>query len=392
MEYRPYYLAREWKRLGHQPTIVANTVSHLRQVAPLGHGLAFREYIDHIPYIWLKGTSYSGNGVRRAINIFSFVVLLTSLSVRIAYSTRPKLVIASSTYPLDIIPARKIAQIAKAKLVFEVHDIWPLSPIELGGMSPSHPFIMLMQWAEDFAYRNADKVVSMLPNAAQHMIEHGMAPEKFVHIPNGICISEWQKPWDPVPKTHSRAIRAIRESKRFLLGYAGSHNISNALSTLLEASNLLKGENVCILMVGQGTEKDSLMSYARKLGCENVTFLPPVPKGSIPSLLSAMDALYIGWQKKSIYRFGINPNKLLDYMMAAKPIIHSIDAANDIVKHIRCGISVPAEDPEAIACAIKDIMLMDENERIAMGQRGRAYVMANHNYTTLATKFLDGIQ
>ena len=68
------------------------------------------------------------------------------------------MVIAASTYPMDIWPARRIAKRAKAKLVYEVHDLWPLSPMELGGMSRWHPFIMWVQMAEDSVtaihYRN----------------------------------------------------------------------------------------------------------------------------------------------------------------------------------------------------------------------------------------------
>jgi len=392
MEYRPYYLAREWKRLGHQPTIVANTVSHLRQVAPSGQGLFFWEYIDGIPYFWLKGTAYSGNGARRAVNIFGFVGLLMALRGYIEREIRPDVVIASSTYPLDMVPACWIARSRKTKLVFEVHDLWPFSPVELGGMSPKHPFIVLMQWAENFAYRHADRVVSILPNAAQHMKEHGMAMEKLVHIPNGIDIADWGVPWKPVPETHAIAIRSARQRGRFLLGYAGSHNISNALYTLVQAAQLLKSENITILMVGQGTEKDRLVALARNLGAENMIFLPPVAKEFIPALLSAMDALYIGWQKRAIYCFGTSPNKLLDYMMAGKPIIHSVEAANDMVKEVGCGISVPPENPQAVAEAVKRLMAMDEAERIGMGQRGKTYVMANHSYAHLARKFIDCIK
>ena len=66
-------------------------------------------------------------------------------------------------------------------------------------MSPRHPFIRLMQWAEDFAYRRADRVVSILPFAAEHMQKHGMPPHKFAHVPNGIAAMEWQGIGEPVP-------------------------------------------------------------------------------------------------------------------------------------------------------------------------------------------------
>ncbi|MEY4753110.1 MAG: hypothetical protein RJA44_785, partial [Pseudomonadota bacterium] len=64
---------------------------------------------------------------------------------RLIAQIRPDVVIASSTYPMDIWVARRLARQADATLVFEVHDLWPLSPIELSGMSPQHPFIRLVQ-------------------------------------------------------------------------------------------------------------------------------------------------------------------------------------------------------------------------------------------------------
>ena len=66
-------------------------------------------------------------------------------------------------------------------LIYEVHDLWPLSPIELGGTClPSIPYIMLMQRAENQCYKSSDYVVSLLPCAKEHMLEHGMADHKFI--------------------------------------------------------------------------------------------------------------------------------------------------------------------------------------------------------------------
>ncbi|MFD2270333.1 glycosyltransferase [Undibacterium arcticum] len=109
----------------------------------------------------------------------------------LAQSFKPDVVIASSTYPMDIWPARRIAKLAQAKLVYEVHDLWPLSPMELGGMSKWHPFIMLVQAAEDYAYRHADVVISMLPKVQEYMQSRGLAPHKLHIVPNGIDPTEW---------------------------------------------------------------------------------------------------------------------------------------------------------------------------------------------------------
>jgi glycosyltransferase involved in cell wall biosynthesis len=388
MEYRPYYLAKEWIKRGHKVTIVAASFSHVRSKQPsITDGVTYEE-IDGIRYVWLKTPAYRGNGIGRVFNIFSFIRRLSGLCKRFVEEFNPDVVIASSTYPLDIYPAHRIAKMANAKLIFEVHDLWPLSPMELGGMSPWHPFIMIMQRAENYAYGVADRVVSMLPKADSHMKEHGMAPHKFVYIPNGIAVEEWQNDTESLPNQHQDALDGLKQEGKFIVGYAGSHGLANALNQLIDAAYLIQEQQVSFVLVGQGQEKENLQKHTLNKGLHNAIFLPPVPKGSIPSLLVAMDVLYIGWRRQPLYRFGVSPNKLMDYMMAAKPVIHSIEAGNDIVSESGCGITAPPEEPEAIANAVMKMIAMTLEDRESMGMRGREYVLANHTYHVLAQKFL----
>jgi len=389
MEYRPYYLAREWVRAGHDVTIVAASFSHLRRDPPSCTGTVCHEKIDGIRYVWLPTPAYQGNGAGRVVNIFTFVARLYAYGRRLARQFKPQAVIASSTYPFDIYPASRIARVAGARLLFEVHDLWPLTLIELGGMSPRHPFIMLMQLAENRAYRTSEQVVSMLPKACSYMVEHGMAPGKFAYLPNGIVIEEWQEDCATLPEQHRTLLEGLRGEGNFIVGYAGGHGVSNALDQLLEAASLLKDKPVSLVMVGQGPEKAALQRRAATLQLSNMHFLPAVGKSAIPALLAATDALYIGWSRKPIYRFGICPNKLMDYMMAAKPVIHAVEAGNDLVSESGCGISVPPEDPHAIADAVIRLMGMSESERENLGALGRAYVLQHHDYRVLAQRFLE---
>ncbi len=389
MEFRPFYLAREWVRLGHEVTIVAASQSHLRIATPQTDGSITEEAIEGIRYVWLKTPRYQGNGVRRAINMSAFVGQLFRFHGRILRQWSPDVVIASSTYPLDILPARRIAAKHGAKLVFEVHDLWPLTPMELGGMSPWHPFIALLQRAENFAYRRSDHVVSMLPKADGHMREHGMADHKFAHIPNGIDPDEWQSNASPLPDEHRRTPTDLKQQGRFVIAYAGGHSVSNSLGTLIEAARLLQDDPVSFVLVGQGLEKESLQQRARELGSNNVVFLPPVAKTSIPALLAEFDALYLGWSRRPIYRFGISPNKLIDYMMSGKPVIHAVDAGNDLVAESGCGISCPPEDPRALADAVVEMINLEPAEREAMGRRGKDHIMRHYTYADLASRFLE---
>ncbi|MXR38077.1 glycosyltransferase family 4 protein [Craterilacuibacter sinensis] len=388
MEFRPYYLAREWVKAGHEVNIVAADYSHLRQHNPEISKAYADQSIDGIRYTWCRTPHYDGNGAKRVVNIFAFLRRLMGLSGRFIRDWKPDLVIASSTYPLDTIPAAFIAGKTGARLAYEVHDLWPLTPVEVGGMSPKHPFIRLLQWAEDFGYKKADTVVSMLPCAHDYMVAHGMDPAKYAVVPNGVDVAEWQGETEALPAEHQAAIARLKADKRFLLGYAGGHGLANALDFLLQAASRLKDAPVTFVLVGDGPDKAALQAEAKALELDNVVFLPAIAKRAVPAFLAEMDALYIGWRKLPIYRFGINPNKLFDYMMAGKPVIHSVDAGNDIVASAGCGISVTSEDADAIAGAVRAMMAATPNARGRMGAAGRQYVLANHDYKVLARRFL----
>ena len=143
MEFRPYYVTKGWVKLGHEVLIVGGSYSHLRKVQPQ----SCEEMIDDVRYRWVKVNPYKGNGIGRIISMFSFVTKLYCNYRRYLRNFKPDIVIASSTYPLDIYPAYRIARHYHAKLIYEVHDLWPLSPMELGGYSKKHAFIRIMQKA-----------------------------------------------------------------------------------------------------------------------------------------------------------------------------------------------------------------------------------------------------
>lgn len=391
MEYRPYYMAREWVRAGHEVSIVAASHSHLRSKQPPAKGEVSEEYIEGVRYVWLKTPSYSGNGIGRVINMITFIYRLFLNRKRIVGGFKPDAIIASSTYPLDIFPAHYFAFQNNARLIFEVHDLWPLSPMELGKMSRWHPFIMVMQWAENYAYRNADKVISMLPKAFTYMQEHGMKERKFIYIPNGISIDEWYLPDGTLPAEHERTFGKLRKDKKFILVYAGAHGIANALETLVEAMEKIDDPQIVAVLVGQGSEKERLQQIVSDKNLDSVIFLPAVAKSLIPCILNQANVLYIGWKHQPLYRFGINPNKLFDYLMSEKAVIHSVKAGNNLVDESGCGLSVPPENPQAVAEAIIKLQALSTAERNLMGKRGREYVMKYHDYRILARKFIESL-
>lgn len=431
MEYRPYYLAREWVRAGHAVRMLAASYSHVRAQQPdlaamhaaashapngqMGQnahplpgdvvqeaveeagaksGRATVQHIDGVAYHWYATPAYVGNGVGRVKNIWSFLWQVWLDAPRLARTFEPDVVIASSTYPMDIWVAHRIAKLARkqgkpCKLVFEVHDLWPLSPIELGGMSPKHPFIMLCQAAEKYAYQHADVVVSMLPKVAEHMQSHGLDVRKLHIVPNGITLDEWEGEAVPLRADVASHLAAQKAAGRKVVGYAGSHGTPNALEVLLQAAAHMQTEPFSFVLVGSGHEKAALQQQAQEWGLQHVAFFDPIPKAHIPAFLAQLDIAYIGWQRVPIYRFGIAPNKLMDYMMARCVVLHSVEAGNDPVAEAGCGMTVPPADPQAVADGLRQLARLDAATRQRMGESGRQFVLDNHTYPVLAQRFLN---
>ena len=195
--------------------------------------------------------------------MFRFVGKLWRNAQRIADAMKPDVVITSSTYPLDTYAGQRIAKKSGAKLIHEVHDMWPATLVELGGMKRTNPFVMLIQAAENSAYRKSDYVVSMLPCAKEYMIEHGMKEDKFVNIQNGIVLEEWEH-GEKIPEEHERLLKALKNNGKFIVGYFGGHALSNALDSLLDTAKYIGIREVVFVLVGNGVEKHRLMKRAEE--------------------------------------------------------------------------------------------------------------------------------
>jgi glycosyltransferase involved in cell wall biosynthesis len=390
MEYRPYYLAREWKKNNHHTTIVAGTFSHIRTINPAITGKYQYTTEGDIEYLWVKTPEYHTNGIKRFLSMLTFIFRIWIKSKSISKRRKYDTIIASSTYPLDIFPAYKIAKYCKARLVYEVHDLWPLSPMELGGYSKWHPFIMLMQYAENYAYAKADNVISILPNTLSHMVEHGLDKEKWCYIPNGIDPMQWENS-EKVSEEISNNIKNIREKYANIVAYTGTFGLANALDSFLDAAKLTIDIPVAFVLFGKGPFAKHLKERAEKEEFHNVFFFDPVPKNELPHLLSLFDFLYIGLQNQPLFRFGISPNKLIDYMMSGKPVIQAINAGNNMVEEAGCGLSVEPENPAAIADAIRKLCKMTLIKQQESGQNGRQYILKNHTYQYLADNFIRAI-
>lgn len=390
MVYGHYYLAREWVRAGHQVTIIAASFSHVRFRQPSMGPCLTEECIDGIRYLWVPTPSYvPADQVGRVRNILTFVARTWSSRLPI---DRADLVICSSHHPFAFHCAERLSRRLGAKrLVFEVRDLWPLTLIEISGATQWNPFIRAMQWSEDYAYRHADKVVSVLAGARDYMVDHGMSPDKFCYVPNGVDVDDAQLN-ETLPAEHAAVLACARARYGFIVGYAGKVGTSNALHTLIDGVALSANPDIAVAILGDGSHVPALKAHAESRGLsERAFFLVSVRKAQVGDFLGHMDAVFIGLQNQRVFRFGVSPTKLNDYMLAAKPVISAIDAPGDPVAESGGGVSCRAENPEDVAEALNALYAIDPEQRAEMGTRGRQWILEHRDYRVLAARFLAAV-
>jgi len=385
MELRHYFLARHWVQTGHEVQVIAASYSHLRAVNPDAARGTVSEHEDGIAFHYLKTRSYSGNGMGRVLNMLEFSIGLRSA---LAGLERPDVVIVSLPHPFAVPVVQELAGRRDLPLVVEIRDLWPLSLVELMGLPRYHPLVLLMQCLERRTYLKNDLLVSLLPNGREYFARFGLDPARVVHIPNGIDPSVWSEapPGDVNPTLQRLA--AIRRDSPFLVMYFGTIGKGNDVASFIQASRSAHAAGAAFVVVGSGVDRQALESEANG----HVHFLNPVARHLVPAVLGCADVLYIGWNDcPALYRYGISPIKMADYMMAAKPIVHSVRAWNDPVAESGCGISVPPGQPGAIAGAVDDLLRLSGLQRAALGRKGREYALREYDYRLLAARYLGAL-
>ncbi|MCC8417453.1 MAG: glycosyltransferase family 4 protein [Rickettsia endosymbiont of Bryobia graminum] len=389
--FRPYYLGTEWIKKNHKVFVVGGSFSHLRNKQPDSS----IEDIDGIKYIWLNTPKYKGNGIKRAYSVLIFMLQLFLNLRKIIKITNPDVIIASSVHMLDIYPAWLMKRLLKKKtiLVFELHDLWPQTLIEISNISKFNPFVMLLSVTEKFVYKTVDKIISILPNSLSYMSRFGIKSNQFCYVPNGVVLSEWNV-INPLPETQQKIINELKEKNKFLIGYAGAYTIANGLYNLLGTAYLCQQrgiKDIHFVLIGKGLEKENIIRFVQDRAMTNISFLDAITKQHVPSFLQQMDALYGGFVDKPIYQYGISPNKIFDYMMSSRPILYAISRGSDIVEKAKCGITVPSDSPELLYEAILKLKDYPKATLDQMGFKGKNYVIQHHNYQHLASRFIDCI-
>lgn len=381
---RHYYLSKYFLKNNYNVTIFSGSFNHMFKNFPHAPNHYNIENIDGINFCWIKTPYYKAESLTRFWSMLVFAIKLCFLNSRKLKIGKPNIILVSSMPIFSIISGIILKKIyGSSQLIFEVRDLWPLTPMLIGGYSKYNPFIIFIALVEKIGYRKSDKIVSLLPNAATYINKISRKSQKLFHIPNGYYKDSKQN----LGADLNFDIINELPSDKFLVGYTGTIGLANAMEHVVDAAFLLKdNKNIHFVIVGEGYKRNELIK--RSFGLNNISFLPKVSKLEVQSIIKRFNICLISWRNSPLYDFGVSANKYFDYMEAGKPILVAGKNAKDPVGLSGCGIIVNPENPQAIAGGILIFFAMTDQLRESLGNKGKQYVKKHHNYEHLANQYI----
>lgn len=381
---RHYDLGRALTARGYDVTVFAAGFSHftLKEERLKRWQLFATESFSGVRFVWIRTVPYRRSGLVRLINMLSYAVAVMAVQVRFS---PPRWVIGSSVHPFAALAGYFIARARGATFLYEVRDLWPQTLIDMGAMREQSLAAKGMRLLERVLLERCAAVITLLGDLPKYLRERGIHARRVEYIPNGVQVTDTTPDDSPLPPR----VRAWLEEGRFVCGYVGTHGVANRLEVVVQAARLLQDrseDRIGIVFVGDGPEKPRLKRLVEQLRLRNVVLLDPIPKSQVPSFIARLHAGIFHLAHNAVFRYGISSNKLFDYLANGTPVIFACRAGYNPVQTAAAGISIPPDDPEALAKAMVSLATKPSGALKAMGTRGRRYVKEHHAIETLGTK------
>jgi len=384
-ETRLFALSRIFVKKGHQVSIISSVDNYFGSF-PNHRKTYNHEMIDGISVTWIKSFQYKKTiSLKRVFSWIDFEWKLLWTNTKVF--NQPDVIIVSSLSLLTILNGIRLKKKFNCKLIFEIRDIWPLTLVEEGGYSESNPFVKVLSWIERCGYKKSDLTIGTMPNIAEHVNSVTKQNVKSACVPFGFHLEDYkQKQLTEEYKTDYGI-----PTNKFVIGYAGSIGLSNGLDTFINVIRRLKNnQQIHFVILGKGASRESYMNYLSD--CSNVQFIAKVERHQVKNILANCDILYFAALKSKVWKYGWSPNKLIDYMISGKPVLASYSGYQSMINEANSGLFVPAEDEEALLDGIQVMYSMSSKELVAMGQRGKEWLIENRQWKTLADNYLSIIE
>jgi len=278
------------------------------------------------------------------------------------------------------------------RFIFEVRDLWPELPREMGVIK--NPVVLgMMEVLERASYLFATACIGLSPGIVDGIQRKASAKKRVALVPNASDLSLFgRQPRDPGaarrvrPPALSETRYDILFTASFKCVFAGTHGVANGLDAVLDAAAELSasGAPVDFIFVGDGKEKPALVGRAESEMLSNCHFFDSVEKAVLDQIYQRVDVGLMILANVPAFYYGTSPNKFFDYIAAGLPVLNNYPGwlAGLIDEH-GCGVAVPPGDPAAIAAALLELRQHPEVVR-DMGGRSRELAEEHFSYVDLS--------
>ena len=381
---RTYDFALELINRGHVVTFFTNSYCHWTNKERLKANESFRfEEIDGINVVWLKTIPYVGNGIGRGLNMLSN--MCKSYKTAILQKSPPDVVIGPSVPIGTGWVAKNIAKKFRAIFIFEIRDVWPQALVDDGGLSKLSLTYLIFRYLEKILYKKSDGISSTLPLVHNHVERSGGSKDKIKWIPNGVDLNRF--------KNYNSYDGGNKDSLKVM--YVGAFGVAHDVLTIVKCAKIFQEKkrdlNISFVIYGSGPKKKECVDYAKDHGIKNVEFHESVDKSEVPVIQNDADILVASILDSKIYRFGINLNKIYDYLASARPVVFAGKAPNDPIKLSNCGYSINPQSPNELFDCLFNFYNLSPEKRRKMGQNGLKFVDNNFSMSVLGGEMEDFI-
>jgi glycosyltransferase involved in cell wall biosynthesis len=372
-----------WAAAGHDVTVVTSAPNAPKGVVYPGYKnrLFQRETRDgvNVVRVWTFLAANEGF-LRRSLNYLSFLLSATLALPRLS---RPDVYISTSPQFFCGLTGLVATTFRRAPWVLEVRDIWPESIVTVGAMRKGL-LIRLLEGLERFAYRRADRIVSVTDSFVAHIGARCHGPKRIAVIKNGVDLGLFKRTDDG---------EAVKQ--RFGLGgrvvaaYVGTHGMAHGLDTVLDAADRLRHDpRIGFLLVGDGAERERLAERATRMRLDNLRIVGQLPKASMPGVWAATDVSMILLKRSDTFT-KVLPSKMFEAMAMECPIVLGVEGeARQVLEEAGAGIAIVPESAEELAAAV--VRLADDpGLRQRLGRQGLAHVRLKFDRAKLAERYLD---
>lgn len=330
----------------------------------------------HRAWIWV---SKNKGIVSRLMNYFSFV--FSSMWIGFFKLNKADYLLCESP-PLFLgISALVLKRSKKAKLIFNVSDLWPETAEKLG-LITNKRILSITTKLEEYLYAKSALISGQTQGIVNNIKQR--FPDKIVYwLPNGVDMNFYK---EADIKSNWREEKGFKPDDLLVL-YAGIIGHAQGLEVVLKAAEQTKELPIKWILLGSGPEKEQLLAMKGKMKLDNVFFFEPLPKNSMPAVWKAVNVSLVPLRRIDLFK-GAIPSKIFESVAMKKPLLLGVEgeAKELFIDEGKAGLAFTPDD--GVDLAQKAIYLLNnKTEAWAMGNIGSGYVKVKFNRDAIAADF-----